>query len=469
MRHVLVIDDELAMPPAAARFRSLFAIPGFALHFTATHEQALKLLASELNFSLVLQDVRFAGVSSDHGLEILEDVVRRFPSLPVIVMSSRREPEILIRAWDLGARSFIVKWSDNEQFREELTDKVRQLARYQPSDLILGNSAPIANLKSLIAMVAEHDTTVLVQGETGTGKELVAESLHRQGPRAEAPLVKVNCAVLPDHLIESELFGHKKGAFTDATSDHRGKVEEAEGGVLFLDEIGELKAELQSKLLRFIDRKEFSKVGEAKTRTVDVQIIAATNRELGKEVQEGRFRHDLLQRLKMFTIDTPPLRDCREDIPLLSDHFLELLKNRRFKPVTGFSAEAMQAFLEFEWPGNVRQLSYTIERAFILTASGTIGLEVIPDDIRGSRLLSAPNAALETGKSVNLKRYLAEVSWVLIRGVYEEELAAGKRGVKKRTAQRLGLNPVNGLGRKLDEIRTACPELATEIGKFLED
>jgi len=468
MKRILVIDDELSMPPAAAEFRRAHGLPGYSYRFVATREQALKQLDGDEPYCMVLLDMRFSAISSSHGLEILADLGRMHPEIPVIVMSSRREPEILIRAWELGARSYIVKWSDNPNFQDELEDRVTKHARRSRRDTILGRSAPLTKLRGMITLVADHDSTVLVEGETGTGKELVAESLHHQGPRNDKPLVKVDCAALPSNLVESELFGHRKGAFTDASADHRGKVEEADGGILFLDEIGELLPEVQSKFLRFLDRKEFTRIGDTRTKTVDVQIIAATNRDLDEEVRSGRFRLDLLQRLKLFTIRTPPLRECRDDIPALAEYFLDRLLRRKPKPVEGFSVAAMEALVRFDWPGNVRQLSHVVERAFILTGAGRIEPDSFPDEVRRGPLAAATDAALDPDGSLDLKKHLARVGWSLLRDVYRQEIEAGKRGVRGRVAQRLGLNPVNGFSRKVAEIRRCCPELEEEIDSFLE-
>ena len=469
MRRVLVIDDELAMPAAGAEFSRSYSVPGFKFDFAASLEQTRRKLQSGLPPALILLDIRFEGQGDTHGLDILAELRDRKPQLPIVMMSGRREPEILINTWDLGARSYVVKWGDNPKFKEELSEKIKQFALYQPPDIILGSSPRIRHLREMIESVAGYDTTVLIEGETGTGKELVAESLHLKGSRASGPLIKINCGAIPDTLVESELFGHIKGAFTGAWTDHKGKVEEANGGVLFLDEVGELKPEMQTALLRFLDRREFSPVGESRTRTVDVQVIAATNRPMKDAVRQGQFREDLYHRLDGFRIETPPLRECKEDIPILADHFLEIQKNRRFKAVSGFSAEVIDIFLRYRWPGNVRELANIVERAFILTATGEIMPTAIPEEFRRSIVTAPSLPPLELPEVLDIKRYLNMLSWSLIRQVYEQEAAHGMLGIKKRVAKRLGLNPVNGLGRKIQEIKGTCPELVTEIEEVLSN
>ena len=449
------------MASASAEFRGRFAVEGVSFQFAANLEEAVPFITAAVSPALILLDIRFEGRGDRHGLSVLRKLRADWPELPVVMMSGRREPAILVESWELGARSYLVKWAHNPDFHSELAQRISQFALQQSDDLLLGSSEPMRRLRSLIATVAEFDTTVLIRGETGTGKELVAEVLHRSSPRSPGPLIKVNCAALPDHLVESELFGYQKGAFTGAASDHRGKVEVAEGGVLFLDEIGEIKPELQSKLLRFLDRKEFSRIGEARTRTVDVQIVAATNIDLNEAVKTGQFRLDLLQRLKAFVIETPALRDCRGDIPLLAGHFLERLKRRRPKPVRGFSPEALDALVRYSWPGNVRELAGAVERAYILTSAADIGAETLPPEV-GNGLAGAPEPP-GSGLDSDLDTYLARAAWGKIRGLFLAEVASDARGAHRRVAAKLGLNPANGLARRLAQIKRACPELEDEI------
>lgn len=464
MRHVLVVDDELAMPPAAAQFRRLFQPAGFEFSFAATREQGLQQLAGELAYVLTLVDMRFAGASSEHGLEILEELQKRFPRLPVIVMSSRRDPEILIRAWDLGARSYLVKWSDNPQFAQELEEKLKRHARYEPSQKLLGDSEPIRRLRGMAATAAQYDVSVLIEGETGTGKELVAELIHEQSARSGQGLFKVNCGAINEGLVESELFGHAKGSFTGAVADKKGFIESAEGGVLFLDEVGELSPRTQQALLRFLDRKEFVRVGTAQVRHSDVRIIAATNRPLKQLVAASAFRDDLYHRLNQFRIQMPPLRDMGADLLVLAEHFLELNKNQHWKPVSGFAEGVLAFFARYRWPGNVRELYNVVTRAFLMTPSGEIQLDSLPEDLFGDGLGERPGAAPATlPERLDLEEHLNREAWRLIRGIAEDEKRRGVRGLRRRVSDRIGVNPANGVGRLLDRIRRACPDLSSEI------
>ena len=468
MRRILVIDDELAMPAASAEFLRAYSVAGFEFHFAGSLEAAEPILSLCFpSVSLVLLDIRFEGRGDQHGLAILSRLVARMPRLPVIIMSSRREPEILISAWELGARSYIVKWADNPHFAKELKQKIERTALYESVEPILGSSAPIRRLKALIDNVAPFDATILIEGETGTGKELVVEMLHAKGKRSTGPLVRVNCGAIPESLVASELFGYRKGSFTGATSDQKGKVEEAEGGILFLDEIGELRLEIQASLLCFLDKREFSRVGEASVRKADVQILAATNRKLKEAVAQGGFREDLYHRLNEFRIETPPLRDCKEDIPLLAEHFLELQRNRLFKPVTGFASDLLEFLTLYAWPGNVRELEKLVTRAYILTPSGEIPLTIVPEEIMNA--FGTFQVGTEGGPTAicDLHRHQAIMAWRLIYTIAKQEIENGPVGLKRRIALRIGVNPVNGLARKLREIAQHAPELQQDIQKLL--
>ena len=461
MRRVLIIDDELARPAAAEIFRESYPVQRFVFDFaTSLSDTRRKLDGSHV---AILLDIRFEGQGELHGLDILPEISKLVPGVPIIMLSMHTDPSVLIRAWDLGASSYIVKWADNPRFYEELQEKLERFALYRPKELLIGSSPKMRHLKETIKSLAGYDINILIEGETGTGKESVAESLYTQSKRSSGPLMGVNCGAIPESLAESELFGHRKGAFTGAYTDAKGKVEEADGGVLFLDEIGELKPDLQVKLLRFLDRKEFFRVGESTPRTSDVQIVCATNRRLEDEVRAGRFREDLYYRLNGFRIETPPLRECRSDIPLLANHFLELHKNKRLKPISGFSTEVLDLFAQYRWPGNVRELENVVERAFIVTEGGEITVSALPDGLRKGLAKDLELLPRDLPDHLDLDRYTAQVQWEILRRVYNEELPRGKKGIKRRVAERLGLHPVNGVGRRVTAIRAACPELAEEI------
>lgn len=400
-RRVLVIDDELALPAQSAIFVRQYGVDGFAFEFCASLTDAKR--RAYWSFSLVLLDIRFEGEGDDHGIEILKEIRQQAPTLPVVMLSSRTTPETLIRCWDEGAQGYVVKWTANRRFRADLRNKLRRYARRTGGPTLLGESAGIREIRQTLATLADYDISVLVLGETGSGKEIVARSLHEEGKRSEKPFLAVNCGAIPESLIESELFGHVRGAFTGATADRPGKIEEASGGTLFLDEIAELPTEMQVKLLRFLDSGEFTRVGENNPRRSKVRIIAATNRDLHALVAERTFREDLYYRLDGFKILLPPLRERAEDIPILAQRFLEQFRigHPEKQAVEGFSSECMKALQTCSWPGNVRELRNAVERAAILSTSSLIEVESLPESItaRRAQSLSRRGASPGAGES----------------------------------------------------------------------
>jgi two-component system response regulator AtoC len=277
---------------------------------------------------------------------------------------------------------------------------------------ILAKSAPMKEVFRTIAKVADFKTTVLVNGESGVGKELVARAIHDRSPRKHKPFVAINCGAIPENLLESELFGHKKGAFTDASSDRRGLFEEASGGTLFLDEIGELPLLLQVKLLRVLQEETIRRLGDSKDIKVDVRVIAATHRDLAADAKAGRFREDLFYRIHVLSLPIPPLRDRREDIPVLVDHFLARNNERLGTKLRGLSSEAQRLLLEYGWPGNVRELENTIERAMVLAEGDCIELHDLPERLR--QALDPVQVQLASGE-LSIKKTVAAVEQILIR------------------------------------------------------
>jgi len=288
------------------------------------------------------------------------------------------ESASLLRDEEANVIGAIITFRDLSQIKQ-LTEELQ--TRYQ-FDNIIGKSYLMQEIYDLIEIVADSDATVLIQGESGTGKELIAEAIHYNSKRADKPLVKINCSALPESLLESELFGHVKGAFTDAINDRVGRFEMADGGSLFLDEIGEISQKTQVKLLRVLERQEFERVGETKSIKVDVRLISATNLNLREEVQKGNFRDDLFYRLNVVMINVPPLRDRREDIPLLIEHFIQQFNYETGKNVKGVSSKSMDLLIDYSWPGNVRELENAIEHAFVHCQGGLIVPEHLPDEIR---------------------------------------------------------------------------------------
>ena len=348
-------------------------------------------------FDIVITDLRMAG---RNGLELVDEIRRRKLDTTVVVMTAYGSKEIAIEAMKRGAYDYLSKPFEADEvvlllrkaeererlFRENVTLRKQLRSGGQEAELGLGEmvakSGRMTDLFRTIRKIAEFKTTVLVGGESGTGKELVARAIHRLSPRADGPFIAVNCGAIPATLLESELFGHRKGAFTDATRDRKGLFEEANGGTLFLDEIGELPLGLQVKLLRVLQEEEIRRLGDTQDVKVDVRVVAATARDLSSEVKRGAFREDLYYRLNVLSIHLPPLRERREDIPLLVEHFIQRMNARMGLKVLGATTEAMRLLIESEWPGNVRELENTIERAMVLTEGDQIDVDSLPDRLR---------------------------------------------------------------------------------------
>jgi len=360
----------------------------------ANGREALKKLGEE-EYAVVLTDLRMQGMQ---GLELLNEVKQGYPGTNVIIMTAFGSVESAIDAMKQGAYDYVTKPIKNEEMalvvekavRDALLRReVQQLRRAVREDYsfhqILGKSKPMREVFDLIRRVADSQTNVLITGESGTGKELAAKAIHFNSDRKGGPFVPVNCAAIPEMLLESELFGHMKGAFTDAKGDKRGLFEEAHGGTLFLDEISELPLMLQAKILRAIQEKEIRRVGSTKAVSVDARIIAATNLSLTDEVKAKRFREDLYYRLNVIEIRMPPLRERREDILLLTDAFLKKCAEASKKALKGISESALALLMDYPWPGNVRELENVIERAVTLTRGEKVLPEDLPPAIHGSR------------------------------------------------------------------------------------
>ena len=387
-RRVLVIDDELAQPAQSAVFLRQYAVDGFEFDFARSLSEARRL--QYWTYDIVLLDIRFEGEGDDHGIEILREMRREAAQVPVVMLSSRTTPDTLIRCWDEGAQGYVVKWTANRRFRSDLRNKLRRHARRGSGTLLLGESPAIREVRQTVFTLASYDISVLILGETGVGKELVARSLHEESKRADQPFIVVNCGAIPANLIESELFGHVRGAFTGAMNDRKGKIEEADGGTLFLDEVGDLPLDMQVKLLRFLDTGEFTRIGENRSRKAVVRVVAATNRDLKSMVANGAFREDLVFRLEGFKVEVPPLRRRTEDIPLLAQTFLERFKAGHLEKrlLEGFRPECMQAMQRYSWPGNVREMKNVVERAAILTTDTLIAPSALADGVLAGRSAS---------------------------------------------------------------------------------
>ncbi|MDI3341309.1 MAG: sigma-54 dependent transcriptional regulator [Sphaerobacter sp.] len=386
MERILVADDDAGIRQL---LRDFLEDEGYDVSEAETSSEVLAALNSDGNApALVLMDVRMPDKS---GIDVLRELSETHGSqLPFIIMTAYGSSAIAIDAIQLGAYDYITKPFDLEDVlltirryfeHQELKRQVQglrtQLPASDPNDYIIGNSAPMQEVYKTIGRVARSDATVLITGETGTGKELVATVLHRTSSYARGPLVKVNCAALPETLLESELFGHEKGAFTGALNQRKGRFEMAHKGTIFLDEIGEMSLATQKKLLRVLQEREFERVGGSVSVKVDTRVIAATNKNLAHEVREGRFREDLYYRLNVITIYLPPLRERRDDIPMLVEHFLHKHRYSAGSGPARITPGAMRMLQEYDWPGNVRELENLIERAVVLAQGSVITEEHI--------------------------------------------------------------------------------------------
>jgi DNA-binding NtrC family response regulator len=385
---ILIIEDE---EPVRWALRDMLVRRGYSVRTAESGEEGIRLAQQEI-MDLVLLDVRLPGMG---GLEVLERLRQEDPDLPVIMITAYEDVEPVIRAMKLGACDYFIKTVDRDVLLHAIERALetnmlkREVARLKAERLtraetgLLGVSRAIREVRQLIRMVAATPrTSVLIQGESGTGKELVADAIHAMSSRADKPLVKINCAAIPENLLESELFGYERGAFTDAKKSKKGLFEIADGGSLFLDEVSSMKLSLQPKLLRVLETNVFRRVGGVTDVRVDVRVIAATNRNLWECVREGSFREDLYYRLKVMEINIPPLRERKEDILPLAKFFLESLNREFGKNIEGISKQAEELLLSYSWPGNVRELRNVMERAAILCTSSMIEPKHLPLELR---------------------------------------------------------------------------------------
>jgi DNA-binding NtrC family response regulator len=445
---VLIVDDE---PLNRNLLEQELLEAGYQILAAANGEEAIRL-ATQSRPELILLDAMMEGLDGFATCQRLKaaDATR---GIPVIFLTALTDTEVKLRAFAVGAVDYVTKPFQTEELlarvgthislrREvEAHRKSRSTIQYLVEEIraerhaMVGDSPALRRVLEQIAQVAPTDSTVLIQGETGTGKELVARAIHEAGARRERPLVKLNCAALPRELVESELFGHEKGAFTGALQQRRGRFELADGGTLFLDEVGELPLDTQAKLLRVLQEREFERVGGTRSLHVDVRVIAATNRDLHSEVAAARFRSDLYYRLNVFPVTVPPLRERRQDIPRLVQHFAAKLARKLGRPLEGVSPAFIERASGYDWPGNVRELENVIERAMIMSRGPMLD---------GAALLSAGShhvpaaasrieATLEEMERAHIRRVLEGTRWVI----------EGDRGA----ARILGLNPSTLRGR----------------------
>jgi two-component system response regulator PilR (NtrC family) len=436
---ILVVDDERSMQEFLEIF---FRSEGYDI-VTAGDVESGRLHLEGDEFDVVITDIQMPDGS---GLDLLHAAQEISPDTMVVMITAFASTDTAIAAMKQGAYDYITKPFQVDEIRivvEKALEKkllsaenrrLRCELRSQTRDRsIVGNSSAMQRIFELVTQVADTKANVLVTGESGTGKEIVARAIHQSGERREKPFVVVNCAAIPENLLESELFGHVKGAFTGAVQSKAGLFEMADGGTVFLDEVGELPPSLQVKLLRVIQEKTFRRVGGTADQRADVRIVAATNRRLGDEVRSGRFREDLYYRINVIEIPLPPLRERRDDVALLVDHFVAKFAKELGKDVTGCNGEAMQKLLEYDFPGNVRELENVVERAVALTRRAIIDLDALPPAI-----LSPPVAAGDQripAEGVDLDALMDDYE----RGMMRAALVA-TGGVKKRAAGLLGIS-----------------------------
>ncbi len=388
-RTILVVDDERNMLMV---MQMALEEAGYQVLTAERAEDALGLLRDP-DLAVILSDLKMPGMG---GEEFISRCQRERPDIPVIVVTAYGSIRSAIECVQAGASDYLTKPFEPEELQfavqsalrlHDLMQENRQLQAAVSGDVrrrrLVGNSPTMLALRDEIDRVSPYKTNVLITGESGTGKEAVARCIHENGPRADHPWVAINCSAIPHDLMESELFGYVRGAFTGAVQNRLGRLEQANGGTLFLDEVGDLELTLQAKLLRVLQEREFSPVGSDVVRRVDLRVIAATHRDLEKMVREGLFREDLLYRLDVYKINVPPLRERREDIPLLADTFLQTFRAEMDKPVEGFSDEALAALSTYDWPGNVRELRNAVERSLLSCRGNRIERYDLPDKVHG--------------------------------------------------------------------------------------
>ena len=443
---VLVVDDDRSVRTA---LRVNLTRAGYDVTLAPHAEEALER-ARASRFEVVITDVKMPGMS---GHELLERLKAEQPELPVVVMTGHGGVEGAVQAMQAGAANYVIKPVSRDELavvlerarraralEAEVAQLRAELAGRAGFEEVVGATPAMLEVYELIDAVAPSDALVLLTGPTGTGKELLTRALHDRSPRRERPFVAVNCAALPEGLLESELFGHEKGAFTGAIRQHRGKFEQAAGGTLLLDEIGEIPLSTQVRLLRVLESGELQRVGGSETLTVDARVVAATNRDLRAEVRAGRFREDLFYRLNVFHIPVPPLVRRLDDVPLLAAHFLKKYAQRYSRPARDFTPEVLQALQGHDWPGNVRELEHVIERAVILCAGERIESVQLPDHGIDDRAPASaqPTPDAEAAPALNLPDSLE----ALERRLIVEALRA-EQGVQARAARRLGVSRSN--------------------------
>jgi DNA-binding NtrC family response regulator len=442
---ILAIDDDLKW---CELLTDVLADEGFLVTISGKSSEASRLM-HEKEFDVILTDLKMAGKD---GLDVLEETKKLLPETPVILMTAYGSIDSAVQAMKMGAYDYITKSGEMEELihavkkaaetrelRKEVVDLKKKLESRYSFHHMIGKSRSMRKIYDLIEIVSSTSSNILITGESGTGKELVAKAIHYSGTRKDGPFVAVNCAAIPETLLESELFGYKKGAFTDARHDKDGLVFKAKEGTLFLDEVTEMSPALQAKLLRVLEEKTVRPLGDTNSYKIDVRVISTSNRNIQSQIQENLFRQDLYYRLRVVDIEIPPLRERKEDIPLLVQHFVDMYSKEMKKKVYGISNETIKILMEYPWPGNVRELENIIQRAITLSCSETIVPENLPAD-----LIKTESNDLFI-KACNAEYTLEGLEKEYIRKVMNET-----KGNRSRTSEILGINRKT-LYRKLKE------------------
>jgi DNA-binding NtrC family response regulator len=450
---ILVVEDE-------AKMRRLIELEladqGFVARTVADAETALKLVNTN-QFDLIVTDLKLPGLS---GIEFLQTVKRANAAIPIIIMTAFGTVESAVEAMKIGASDYVLKpfslaelvlvirkELESHQLREENRNLREALGQRYQYDNIVAQSAKMQAVLALVERVAPTNSTVLLGGESGVGKDLIARAIHQHSNRASGPFVKINSTAIPENLLESELFGYEKGAFSGATGSKPGKFELADKGTLFLDEIGDVPGAIQVKLLRVLQDREFERLGGTKTHKVDVRLVAATNRDLRAALEEGTFREDLYYRLNVVAIDIPPLREHKEDVPALANYFLERYAKESGKTITAITPEAMKRLMDYHWPGNVRELQNIIERGVALSAGATLDAADIYLDDPGRRSTASGSSPYVLPPGVTLEQWEDEAIREALRTA---------NGNKSQAARALGLSR-NSLRYRLSKLGVPDP------------
>jgi two-component system, NtrC family, response regulator len=441
--NILLIDDEEKLRSLLKRIISL---EGFSIYEANNLKAANKILEKE-EIDITLCDVK---LPDGNGVDFTKHIKNKFPYVEIILMTAYGNISDGVQAMKNGAFDYIIKGDDNEKIipllnkamdKSKLQKRVEQLEKQVGKkysfENILGQSSLIQDAITLAKKVSPTDATVLLLGETGTGKEVFAQAIHYESKRAAKPFLALNCSAFGKELLESEIFGHKAGAFTGAVKDKKGLIEEADTGTFFLDEIGEMHIELQAKLLRVLETSEFIKVGDTKSTKVNVRIIAATNRDLQQDVADGKFREDLFYRINIFTIQLPALRNRKKDIPVLAEHFLNIFSQKANRHITGMSKDFLEHLQNHEWKGNIRELKNVMERACILASSEQLHVNNLPVEFLLNTSLSSNNQ-------------LSAFSLASVEKLHIQRVLNHTKGNKTETARLLNIG-LTTLYRKIEE------------------